>query len=321
MKAAGRVWLRPASVAALAVALAAGGWTADARPAENDAEAGNAIENARSDYEAITDAKAGRTPAQLPLPKQAMPRLDLKSDALPLPPNPAYRKTGDGNATPGEQPGKSENWLIEAMNQTAAETSKETVVSPDTAAEIETPKGDLLATAAALERAEQAAAKAREAQEEKVGELPAFNPLDAYMTGWLSARDLGRSGTTSVAPVERGAIEQTGLAAYENNSAQRDVALVFSGADAFSPISEQRGLATPGVPETNPYLGERFREWNDGASPTPLALPSANPEPLLRLPDAVRHEPTPMEPKTPPRLSEELKAQDDAKYFKQLKRF
>ncbi len=323
MSAAGKVRRRPAGVIALAIVLATVGDSTNAEAAQRDAKDESAIESARSDYEAISDVKAGRTPSQLPLPKQAMPRLDLKSDALPAPPNRAYRKNGDGSAARGEPPDKSENWLIEAMNQTDAEPSKATDVSPDKAVEIETPKGDLVATAAALERAELAAAKAREAREEKDDEIPAFNPLAAYMAGWLSTRDIARTDTAMAAPVALGSGKRGGVASFDHSPAQRDGALGLSVADAFSSISERPGSPAVGAPAANPYLlGDSFRGWNDGASPAPLAVIPANPAPLLRSPDTISREPAPaMESKTPPPLSEQLRPQDDAKYFKQLKRF
>lgn len=320
MSAGRTIWRRPARILALAVALAAASRPANAGAAETDAETGNAIESARSDYEAITAAKAGRTPSQLPLPKQAMPRLDLKSDVLPAPPSPAYRKSGDANAPRGEQ--ARENWLVEAMNQTAAEPAKAGEDSSETAAEIETPQGDLLATAAALERAEQAAAKAREAREEKDGEIQAFNPLEAYMAGWLSTRDPVRTDIAIAARMDREPIKRAGLAAPMGNPAQHAGDWALSMTDLFNSISDRPGSPAAGAPGTNPYLAETFRAWGDGASSAPLAVLPPNTAPMLHSPEPFRREPaTAAESKTPPRLSEELKAQDDAKYFKQLKRF
>lgn len=312
-----------AAVAAVAAVCAAGGWSARAADADSTAPAGNAIETARSDYEAITAAKTAGGAPSLALPKQAMPRFDLKPNAPPAAPSDSpYRKNRDTNPARARQTGKATNWLVDAMNRAAPdEKSKTADDSPENAAGVAAPEGDLLATAAALERAEQAAAKARETREDKRDEVQAFNPLDAYMAAWLSARDVASPNAGRSAGGDNRSLESAGILTALNGVTQRGSALSFGAADAPSSLPDAPEM--PGItgPAANPFLNDIVRGWPGDAPPAP-ASPAPDAPSLLRSPETIRREPAPVvEPETASRLSEQLRPQDDAKYFKQLKRF
>ncbi|HYD83409.1 MAG TPA: hypothetical protein VEA63_05140, partial [Opitutus sp.] len=256
-------------LAVIAAAACAAANVSEAAKSTDDGIAG-----AKRDYETITAPKAGTGPSRLGFPKQSLPELDA-APPLPAGPSPTspYRKNGITKNDAEEKPEKSENWLVDAMTKTDQGERDAATDLPNATAKAEA-KGDLVALAAALEREEKATEKTREAREElKAAESTTVNPLGAYMTNWLSSRDLALLNPASISTSADGADKML-LAAPGSGGSEASVAAPTAVFDHLAAGNRDGGIDRMVSPTPNPYLAA-----SDDlliAPPTEFSMPTAS---------------------------------------------
>lgn len=271
------------------------------------------ISGAKRDYEALK-APAENTAERPKIDLPPAPTLELKTEsAVPATTTVRGRKLTEQERLRELQREKeaSRNWLIEAMakqEQPAAAVTPAPVASPEPdSAELDRAAKlmALLDAISAKPAGDRSRISAESATDGRKDPPTVLNPLDRYMTAWMTSADFKLLGPKPDTGAAIGGAElfQPGANRTEPRPGQ-PFAELSAGLDG--------GRAGPG----NPYLREVApppANLTDFAPP-PAAVPP-NPIPALVTP-APRPEPPP-----PPSFSEQLKAQDDAKYFKQLKRF
>lgn len=302
-------------------AMVGGAFAANQPATETD----GGIAGARKDYEAISAARAGQTEQRrLTLPGAEVPTLDLGSDAPAI-----QRPRGQsGSETEkqqlAEKARKAENWLVDAVLEAEnAEKSADLIDATPAESNVDAPPGSLLETALALEKEERTKEETAEKQKIEAMRTPVVNPLNAYMTSWLDPRD----GAAAPSTLRLGDGSERGLGAVNplersnlvGDSARPD--LHFADRGGFAK-TDAPGLAMTAAP--NPYLNEvpelraSLADQRRLAPGLPVFAPTrpvATAPAAIAIPDAA-----PTGTVAPP-LSEVLKAQDDSRYFKQLKRF
>jgi hypothetical protein len=298
----------------LFVAAVAAARAADPAPATPDS-----IAAAKSDLATI---KAAQAPADL---SQSLPGLDMKDlGAVPgaTLPSAASLLNPDDELAPNGLKKKKEgtgNWLVDAMDKTDPERAK----SKD--------KGDLLKTDSDAIRGDEHASNHTENEfvlmdqsrekthEAEPAKAPVFNPLDSFMTGWISAKD-----QEVLLPVSKGEIAGTDAAKPRGDSLQNlDLGPSGAGPDALS-----GGMDGPPGPDTktlpNPYLAEidvaPVTQVRGFVSPELSAIGSADPVDVLRGPTAPEVDSRPVDT-TRSFIPDFAQPDEDDKYFKQMKRF
>jgi hypothetical protein len=276
------------------------------------APAEDAIVAAKRDYDLIKGAKTSSLdPQRMDLPRMEAPAMHLSSDEMAV-----FLESEAAQKKKAKDPkkGKSENWLVDAMN----------AKRPDSRDEVK-------AGMAADPEDEQAAALAADVKEAprndsdpKSGSAlakpapAADNPLTAYMSAWMTPKDLDLlkvkpAETTLTAAVDKGAggPAETGLV---DGLLRSDTTTGSGNAAPTGPAAESR---------TNPYLAEFATDSTPAAGmkdllnlPAP-GSPSYTP-PVTLLP-AVPNDLGPAKTGTSP--MDLLKTPSDTKYFPQLKRF
>jgi hypothetical protein len=283
------------------------------------------LESARRDYEALKAANA-RAPEQKVAPHSMLPVLEaappMAETLLPQ----RKKKHGDASADGRGEREKSANWLLEAMRDetddeaTAAEKSLEKMLDPSRAAEDDASRGDLVETARALEKQASAARKAREERRsavERQRETKTVNPLNEFMASWMTPKDLellGAGSTGSGTP--RTEVELGGISGRPELSGVEGTSSGFVFSDRFV---ARAAPALPSEERSNPYLANLSPGSLDAPSlrPSEVVAPSLQPAPVVSV--ETRETSAPPPARTP--LSESFRGKDDAKYFKQLKRF
>jgi len=311
-----RVGGRIAGAGALLAASAV--FAADAAPSATP------LEDAKRDFAEIK--KPGvRTEADLGSLKQNLPPISVGlPDALsPLPTSSPTRREADKLKTQRE---KSANWLLEAMRQPASGKTRfkadreaasalgaADVADDETAAVLQS---ELLDDGRLTARENPTARSPKPENEEK--SAPA-NPLDAFMASWMTPRDfelLASAAKTSSPAAPNAPREVGGFAPPPAAEAPGFFANVNRPALGFA--SE-----VPREPLPNPYLAP-LESPLAGFAPPPVS-PPANPAPAPpslvvpgSAPTARGEGPAPTQTPSP---GEWLRGSEDAKYFKQLKRF
>lgn len=292
---------------------------------EEEAPAKGGLQSARRDYEALKAAEA-RGLRQKAAPKAEMPVLDAAPPSvIELLPKTTKRRT-DTSRTDPRQREKSSNWLLEAMRDeteppaTDIEKTLEQTTEPDRKIE----KGDLVETALALEKQEAAQRKTSDERRERIErnrDASGLNPLDSFMASWMSAKDLellGRAPTGAQPSPGMVDLLQSGPP-VSSESAAASTPSILSGPgldNANSPTA-----FTSFAPErVNPYLENLsgFAPAASVANPSAPTLAPALSEFAAPVPQGTEPAPVPARPESP---SERFRAQDDSRYFKQLKRF
>jgi len=206
---------------------------------------------------------------------------------------------------------KSANWLVDEMTKKPqpdardkSQRGRESATDRETTLDDEQKSDD----------AQAEPAKAVESREAKPAE-PALNPLNQYMAGWMTPKDYallrpGLGGDTAPeAAAGRGdtALAMPGATGPVASGGGMDLGLGLSGNAVPS-------TGTPAAKE-NPFLQTFTPPLQSAATfaPSPEPTVSPNAPGVFTAPS----EPPPMRPKTP----EIARPPDDAKYFKQLKRF
>lgn len=280
------------------------------RPAPPDA-----IAAARRDFDTIKGARGPAESPRLSLPMATPPPLHLSSEesALFLPPTADPRADPRSKGSAAAKGAKSANWLVDAMTEKR----------PDARNERRAGEGGRETTATEPEtETDPLEAPAVESKKEPLGPKPsvsADNPLTSYMAGWMTPKDFEllkvRTAETNFnAAPDREAERASDPAGLEG--LLRGEASMGGGGRA--------GTAVPPVATraTNPYLAD-LGSMGGPAGPnerTGLLVaggPADGPAPLLAPTPKVETAPV----KTDPPPDDRLKPTDDAKYFRQLKRF
>ncbi len=280
------------------------------------------LQSARRDYEALKAADA-RSPEQKAGPRAELPLLEAAPpSASDLLPKTAKKRTDASRSDPRRRE-RSSNWLLEAMRDetethaTSAEKTLEQTLKPESHIE----KGDLVETALALEKQQAAQRKSSEERQQRVErhrDASGLNPLDSFMASWMSSKDLellGRAPTAASPAV-------SGIDAIQSWSHGPAGAVTTSAPSIVSlPVVDSSPALTSFAPErTNPYL-ENLPSFAPAESATPVGASTFAPA-VSDFSGPARQEIQPaanQERRDVP--SERFRPQDDAKYFKQLKRF
>ena len=301
-----------------ALLAAAASFAADSAPSATP------LENAKRDYAEIK--KPGvRTEADLGISKDNLPPISVGvPDALSLqPPRAPTRREAEKLKAQRE---KSANWLLEAMRQPASSKARlktdrdaPPALGATDAADEETAarlQSELLDGGRVTARENPAARSAKPENEEKSAPV---NPLDAFMASWMTPRDfelLASAAKTSSPAAPNAPREVSGFAPTPAADAPGFFAKVYSPAPGFA--SEMQREPLP-----NPYLAP-LESSLAGFAPPPVSSP-ANPPPAPPslavpgpAPTARGEGPAPTQTPSP---GEWLRGSEDAKYFKQLKRF
>jgi hypothetical protein len=293
--------LRLASVFAAVATLAfAAEPTSAGKPTTPAAE--NAITTAKREFDAVKEARGA--------PPAVQPGLELPSAATP------ELRIGGGNAAAAVRtlPGKRDvrkkpaNWLVDGVMKEPGQTSQ---TESELALEVGSPADD-------KESSEKPKLESGRSDRRKTGEEgnakqsdPELNPLSRFMVGWMTAQDyaLLRPGMGVGAVADTVARGDPSLPVLSSNPRGAD----FGGKDSESGvIGMNYKSGAPAAPRENPFLQSLVLP----AQPSgPAMLPPAPAgTPRAFVPPA---EPPSARPVTP----DFARPSDDAKYFKQLKRF
>lgn len=293
--------------------------------AAEDDTAKTGLQSARRDYEALQAAEA-RDLQQKTAPEAELPVLEAgPPSAVGLLPNPT-KKRPDASRTDPRQREKSPNWLLEALRDetetpaTDTEKTLQQTLEPDR----EIARGDLVETALALEKREAAQRKAEDERRERIErnrDATGLNPLDSFMASWMSSKDLELLGRAPAgAQPSRSAhdLMQSGSPASSGRVAVSTPSiLLVPGLDHESSPTAFTSFAPERV---NPYLENlsNLAPPESVVNPnTPASVPALS-EFIAPVPQGTEPAPVPARPESP---SERFRAQDDSRYFKQLKRF
>ncbi len=295
----------------------------------------DAIAKAKRDYEAMKAAKAGTdtgTPAALPKQDAAAFDLHLTAD-LPGPSSSPNAKKHELDKALAAK--KSANWLVDAMTDPKASDGKDgrdpfALRPQDGSGRLGEP--DLLAQDRALARekegsAAQAAHNGTVGADKRATTAEAPNPLAHYMAAWMTPQDLAllnasKAGAAPGLP-RAGVLPSPGEVPSVGAPGLAD--LTPPGTEPEGAAAEL-GNAIPGQPpKENPYLADLTLPAPPPMANAPASVPGAIPSLLPPTPasgPAMPGAPAIQPPaRVSPLLEQIQKEQDDAKYFKQLKRF
>lgn len=279
---------------------------ASARASDPPAPASDPISAAKRDFAAI---KAQVAPQE---PSSGLAAIDARDDgqATPGAPSPPYPSLRSAPEAPGTRGGTG-NWLVDAME-------KGTDRAQASPGGVDSARGDLelLRDTGGPESREGRDTRQPGAADSAASRAPAgdaFNPLDAFMEGWVSAQD-----RELLLPAKRG----EGLPGGERAGTLPGLDFGPQGASrGGAPASRDAALADSDSRAANPYVAD--------LDPAPLkALAPPDPAgfaPLL-LPDLSRGMSPPaldsglFDAPKPPGPDFMQPAEDD-KYFRQMKRF
>jgi hypothetical protein len=295
----------PVFLALFLFALAARG--ADAPASDTDS-----IAAAKKDLAAI------KTPGDPQDATSALPSLDLK-DIGPVPGLPSLAPAEkDPSLDPAKKKKGTGNWLVDAMeknsdhSQASRSREKDDILKGDPDLLRAEEKPDVLD-----EKDPKALDEAREKAASKEVAETAYNPLDSFMSGWISTRDhdllLPSSKGEGVAGAElsKARVEALpGLDGVPTGSAEN----LLPSPDSAAP-GELRG--------PNPYMAL----LDTSSAPSirtfsPVELPGLGPEALLDASHGLSSGVDPRPIDTPRgAVPDFAQPGDDDKYFKQMKRF
>lgn len=265
------------------------------------------IEGAQKDYQAMKAPAATVETARARLPEVPAIELSRSDDAsLSARRSPTLRERELERLR--EKQGKR-NWLLDAMahekglDESAAEGSG----SAPTRANASEPATPERLTELSLLEAFDRTGEGTPQPRDRAAEAPVrvSNPLDGYMAGWMTRGDFELLGPKSE-PFSAG--EGGGL----SNRTQGEL-VADRRASSTGLLQAERELES--AAPTNPYL-QAFAPMPlppDSSGSAVMGVPATAVAPLVA--------PSEPAPPTAPSFREQVKAQSDGKYFKQLKRF
>ena len=294
----------------LALALAAGGFTANAAdeksapPGAPAVSSESAISAAKREFEAV---KAARDPAlqqKGALPKMTMP--DLHS-----------APSGVGNIAPKQQQigeKKSANWLVEAMEKQKPRKDGERDNGRGKGERYDARESTALLTGGARDK-DRTSVEPETDPRRRARETEPKNPLASFLGEWMTPQDYA---------LLKPGLEES-LAGTKNSPGAMPtpgagLSSILGSDAALNPATAFNQAAIGTAPRENPYLAAL------NPPPPPMTLPVPPPTavspsvaPAAVNPLAVSG-PAPIAPPKP-KIPEFAKPAQDEKYFKQLKRF
>jgi len=295
----------------LLAALAGGAQAADpvaAPPVPTE----DSITAAKRQFEAIKSARAPAEQQRLDVQGVTTPPPQMSNDELTafLAMQAAEKQHEKEKA--GGKTKRSSNWLLDAMNeQKTGEKDKDGTATLGTGSDELDPAHVALAGTGEP-------SVATESKRDRAAKPPvnADNPLSNYMAGWMTPRDYDvlkvKPADNSLAPIPEGTTASRG-----GDPANLDSLLRGESVPPPAP------LANPiGETKANPYVGDLgqipgLEAVKEAPGPAAPGLPGF--APAAPAPATVRGDQNPPPEAPPP--ADPLKPSEDAKYFKQLKRF
>lgn len=287
-----------------------------APPAPTKAPADDGITAAKREFEAIKAARGG-----LPAQKGSLPALNLPT--LQPPPAPGGAASSTKQKLPSEKEKKSANWLVEAMKQEERKEARkdrgrslDELERRDTKARLELETELKQQGAEATPSEEMLASQEKNETPEQKG--PVFNPLNRYLSDWMSPQDyallkpaLGGGETASLA-AQSGSGASVALDPAAGNVAALTSSLGLTGAEKAvahvlpapreNPYLQALALPVPSNPVFTPPVTNSPMSAPGSAGPSGFVAPVSAPPAPAKIPEFVRPLP-------------------DEKHFKQLKRF
>ncbi|HTO02866.1 MAG TPA: hypothetical protein VL069_04150 [Opitutus sp.] len=283
---------------------------------------------AKRDYEAFkaSGTQAGQQ-GGLNL-RLSLPALETAADAPPMP-SPIQRARILERVRTQQSAARSENWLIDGVkNNSAVSTAS---VGPSRFDESSEAQGadarhDMLreqdgSIAAGLRERGTTRAPKIESTEKLAADrlIDTYNPLDGFMSKWLTPRDFERLKSTPARSERAG-------------STLPPAPLQPLTSVSFSPVIDARPLngeividergSLLGGKSHNPYLAELPMSTSSVSSiPAPELPERVSPNLMPSIPVMSPTTDSMATPPAKPSLSEALKTEDQSKFFKQLKRF
>ena len=303
------------TVALFCAALAADGHAAEPA-AQAAAPSEDAIKAAKRDFELL---KATRDPAMQG--KDALPKISGPEFTSPVESMPRLPKKKGKDALLEKQK-KSANWLLEAMekkpdDRTSRRTEADRFVleaERDRERERSGEDSELAALLKAAGKGDESARRNEAARDEKEKPRtePAFNPLNRFMSEWMTPQDFALLKPGLDAP-RAGEVNASGAATAQ--VANSEFVLPATPEAALGLIGGQKSF-TPATPQENPYLQTLNLPAPAATLTPPVLLPP--PAPVASQP-ALAPPPAPIAPKS--KVPDFVKPAQDEKHFKQLKRF
>lgn len=285
--------------AAIAVAVESPSGATPAAPPADDS-----IAAAKRDLEAIKAARGMTAPPPAGVPSFTTPA--LHSDA----PGPK-RMELPRPAAEAAAAKKSANWLVDAMTAKPVRTAGEKGLRNEATAGAAD-----IADAGENDPAERRLATEKtERREARTHPKPIINPLADFMAGWMTPQDF------KLLQSEPGAGDATGWVARGESSFGGRSSGEAAGTSAVGRVERNLPGRSAAPPRGNPFLQDFAGATdpltaNRGATAAPPAATSVPPPQSVVPPPVIPAPPPP--PSAPPAF---VKPNDDAKYFKPLKRF
>ncbi len=257
----------------------------------------DSIATAKRDLDEIKAMRSGVEHPKADLPRFSTPEISLGSPGLARP----NVKLSPGEAAAAK---KSANWLVDAMAKKSERTG-DTKTTGEKSRPDEVPED---ADKPALGEAKQSNEKSSRPDLRKSSE-PAVNPLTNFMAGWMTPQDYKLLQSTT------GGERTSGVSARGEPIFGLTQA---STGEATGAVSRNQGQAGPTAsqPHENPFVPGTAVATRSvaptAAQPPPTAAAPSAPRAIMPVPE------TPAQKSPTPAF---VKPQDDAKYFKPLKRF
>jgi len=262
-------------------------------PALAVAQEPSGLEKARQDIKSLPAVRQESERAEVRLPNITAPGPDTA--AVPPPAAPAARRE---SATTPAKAETSGNWLVDAMMKEEAKSAKAAGLTADRRRDDPLAKGEDAAAGDGVDRGLRSAESP----------LSVTNPLEPFMTEWISQRD-----RALLLPKSTSGSGRSGGGFAPAPALGDAVTITFRSVD---PRSEAAAAPANAAPNENPFLQALLPP--PGRSIEPPA-PPANPPPAAGNP--ALGAPEPARDTRPPPPIDLSKPSDDKKYFPQLKRF
>jgi hypothetical protein len=276
------------------------------------------IDAAKREFEAVKSRGADSQRALSPRFEGSAPAMETSVDApVVLSPIQRARKLDQSVAEKINQ--RSSTWLLDAMKDSDESTSVEAVPKKRVNAEGSTSHGPRLKLDT-LNAGDQATREdaAADLDNSRVSKSPmgaaTYNPLDNYMSKWMTSRDLELMTKQAVTPSLGAPLrllnDSDGIFSWP--AARNSLDSKFSAVSSRFP-----GAVTP---TENPYIENLSEALARGTHAPASPMPNPTATVMIATPSKLADVKQPAAP-TPPSLVESLMPKDDARQFKQLKRF
>jgi hypothetical protein len=293
-----------------------------ARAADPTPPPGDSIATAKADLAAI------RSPQTQTESSPALPSLDMK-DVASVPnaqlPDLSSLLAPDSELGPDglkkKKPGTTGNWLVDAMDKDAADRKSERAGTSRSKEKDDLLKGDVdpLGTTARIGKDGLPVEESRDKAAPAEPAPPAYNPLDSFMSSWVSAKD----HDLLVPSAKADGLAGDGFKGRTDTLQSLELGPSASQGDSLLPAADASAIADL-KQAPNPYLAEL--EAPPAAPMRTFSAPElpffdpAEPVDAIR-PSTVNGFETKPSDATHSFIPDFAQPPDDDKYFKQMKRF